>query len=84
MFLSVQYESFTTESFAGIETAGQVPSDAVCTFFGFYNNTSGQRLDIEPAQCVAGGPVDGRLLWVSAAVMTKFVNLGSRYIGLVQ
>ena len=35
----------------------------MCTFFGFYYDTAGQRQDIEPAQCVGGEPPDGRWWW---------------------
>ena len=64
VFLPLQYEPFTTHSFAGNETVGQLRSDSVCSFFGFYYDTSGEKQEIEPAQCVGREPVDGKLQWV--------------------
>ena len=60
-----QYPANTTPDLAGIMTMVDIPSNAICSFYGFYYSLSEEQVDISPVQCVMGKPVEGMYVAVS-------------------
>ena len=57
-----QYSVINTTDPAGIATVDGIPNGAICTFYGYYQDSDGEMRPIDPVQCVMGQDVDRKCI----------------------
>ena len=57
-----QYSVINTTDPAGIATVDGIPNSAICTFYGYYQDSDGEMRPIDPVQCVMGQDVDRKCI----------------------